>query len=147
MTIKKVLTYNGVDAKPSKEYPSKSWIQLAKEMDQWKSLVHKHQIDQMELKRKEGLHSLQERQVPNQNPFLPPSTIRTQDPSHPHSKEINIPKSITPNGLKIPFWKPTPLNILSLEMPRQLAAYITPGCAAGRLLDLEVQNCQKSEPT
>jgi hypothetical protein len=49
MAINRMLTYNGVDAKPSKECPSKFWIPLAKEMDQWKLLVYKRQIDGMEL--------------------------------------------------------------------------------------------------
>jgi hypothetical protein len=45
-TINWMLTYNGVDTKPSKECPSKAWIPLAKEMGQWKSLlVYKHQND------------------------------------------------------------------------------------------------------
>jgi hypothetical protein len=76
-----MLTYNEVDTKPSRECPSKLWIpSLAKEMDQWKSLVYKRQIDLMELKRMEGLQSLQYRRgrcqartllcplLPNQNP-------------------------------------------------------------------------------
>jgi hypothetical protein len=70
------------------------------------------QIDQMELKRNEGLKSLQERQVPNQNPPLPPSpnqNPRSLTPPPPFQRNkhprINSPPQ---NALKIPFCKPTP---------------------------------------
>jgi hypothetical protein len=45
--INRMLTYNGVSDNPSRECPSKSWLPMAKELCQWKSLVYKRQNDRL----------------------------------------------------------------------------------------------------
>jgi hypothetical protein len=47
MTVNQMLEYNAIDKAPSNEYPSNSWIPLAKECDLWRMLVYKCQNDRL----------------------------------------------------------------------------------------------------
>jgi hypothetical protein len=53
--INQMLVYNGIDSNPSKECPFKAWIRIAKNVDQWKSMVYKRRHDRMELKKADGV--------------------------------------------------------------------------------------------